>query len=127
MHDDLDHLNRNYHREPGAERAYSPLDAIRHVAQAGALADGRPLPSHLKVTLYALAAYYPTIRPTLETLARDTGLLRSTVAAHLRELGDLDLVRTRREGRTAYRHLQFDNLVRVADPRRYSEAHSRSQ
>lgn len=96
-------------------REYLPLDAIRHVSQAGRLADGRPIPRHLKPTLTALAIYWPNIRPTLPQLARDTGLLRSTVAEHLKQLGPegLDVVRTHREGRTAHRLLQLDRLVTV--------------
>jgi DNA-binding transcriptional ArsR family regulator len=102
----------------GGDDLYSPLDALRHVREAGELSDGRPLPGRLKVTLLALASYWPVIRPTLETLARDTGLQRKTVVAHLSELVELDVVTTKYEGRTAYRMLNLDRLVRVAPSRR---------
>jgi hypothetical protein len=69
------------------------------------------------VTLLALASYWPVIRPTLETLARDTGLQRKTVVAYLSELVELDVVTTKYEGRTAYRMLNLDHLVQLAHQR----------
>lgn len=106
---------RNFYARDGRE--YTPLDAARHAREAVSLPDGRPIPQHLKHTLLALATYWPEIRPTLESLVRDTGLSRQTVTDHLRELADLDLVRTHREGRTAYRMLQLDRLI-VGEPKR---------
>src|SRR4051812_16010647 len=93
-------------RGPGGR--YTPLDAIRHVREAAELPDGRPIPARLKPTLLALATYYPDIFPSTEALMRATGLPRSSVLANLRELADLDLIRTHREGRKAHRLLQLD-------------------
>jgi hypothetical protein len=109
---------KNLYRTPGMKlgEVYGPLDALRHVAEAGEFAaTGEPIPPMLKLTLLALVRYWPTIRPTLETLARDTGLQRKTVIAHLATLTDLGVLRSPREGRTAFRQLDLDQLVRV-DP-----------
>jgi DNA-binding transcriptional MocR family regulator len=90
----------------------SPLEAIKLARDSRTLADGTPIPAHLRSTLLVLATYWPRIHPSVERLADDLGITRRPLLARLSELERLGLVSTRQRGngQTAERTLHLDRL-----------------